>query len=98
MIQCMNDNREYVNGLFVSEKTVHGMLAFCRGVNLLPPPPPLAPYSRLALAITCNMLMTYYHCAAWQQGGDDKLLYLHMTTMSRSQLGTHSGPHFPSLI
>lgn len=23
--------------------------------------------------------MTYYHCEAWWQGGDDKLLYLHMT-------------------
>lgn len=43
---------------------------------LVPPP---KSKGRLAFSISCNIWMTYCHREAWWQGGDNKLLYLHMT-------------------
>lgn len=40
---------------------------------------------RLACAISCNILMSYYHCLTRWQGGDNNPLYLHTTKMSHSQ-------------
>lgn len=51
-------------------------------ISLLPySPPQTKSKERLAFELSSNILMTYYHYEAWWQGGDSKLLCLHMTQM-----------------